>query len=342
MARTDGVWEIIEWVVRPIWPDGYDVLVYWTNRYLNFNILYWSSWYGFRDNWGTMQYKNSGWSWSNIWSGWWSPWWSDTQLQYNNAWSFWGISWATSDGTTVTLVSPTLTTPKFADNWYIADSNWNELLLFNSNASAVNYLELENWATGNPPHLRSKWGDTNIWLHLVGKGTGEVSVCDATDETKRLRFGVSNNWTWIITTLRSNSTWTSKTIDLPDFSGTLATLTWSEILSNKTLSWPTILEENASLQLDWVLSADGKRSWTTITATAWYTQSFGDLVYLDPTDSRREAVDANAAAGADWDARGLIGMVVSAGTDGNACTILLNGTIRADANCPTLTIGWPV
>ena len=35
-------------------------------------------------------------------------------------------------------------------------------------------------------------------------------------------------------------------------------------------------------------------------------------------------------------------MVVSAGTDGNACTILLSGIIRADAKFPTLTINNPV
>lgn len=109
-----------------------------------------------------------------------------------------------------------------------------------------------------------------------------------------------------------------------------------------TMSGDIVLWENTSLQLDWVLSADGKRSWTTITATAWYTQAFWDLVYLDPTDSRREATDANAAAWADWDCRGAIWMVVVAWTDGNACTILLQGTIRADANFPTFTIGWPI
>lgn len=151
-------------------------------------------------------------------------------------------------------------------------------------------------------------------------------------------------------------TLTNKTIDLTDntLTGTIAefntalsdwdfaTLAWSETLSNKTLSWATVLEENASLQLDWVLSADGKRSWTTITWTAWYTQAFWDLVTLDKDDSRREAVDISVAAAATWDARGLLWMVVVAWTDWNACTILLQWTIRADANFPALTIWAPV
>jgi len=103
-----------------------------------------------------------------------------------------------------------------------------------------------------------------------------------------------------------------------------------------------ILSENASIALDPAGSADGKYSGITVTATAGYTQAFGDLVYLDPTDSRWEAADANAASGADGDSRGLLGMVVVAGTDGNACTILLNGVIRADAKFPTFTVNNPI
>ena len=35
-------------------------------------------------------------------------------------------------------------------------------------------------------------------------------------------------------------------------------------------------------------------------------------------------------------------MVVSAGTDGTACTILLQGIIRADAKFPTFTVNNPI
>lgn len=100
-----------------------------------------------------------------------------------------------------------------------------------------------------------------------------------------------------------------------------------DVAGSITLSEQVILQENASIALDPAGSADGKYTGTTITGTAGYTQAFGDLVYLDPTDSRWEAADANAAAGADGDSRGMLGMVVVAGTDGTACTILLNGII---------------
>ena len=109
-----------------------------------------------------------------------------------------------------------------------------------------------------------------------------------------------------------------------------------------TMTGNVILAENASVALDPAGSADGKYTGITITATAGYTQAFGDLVYLDPTDSRWEACDANSAAGADGDSRGIVGIVVSAGTDGTACTILLNGVIRADAKFPSFTINNPI
>lgn len=108
------------------------------------------------------------------------------------------------------------------------------------------------------------------------------------------------------------------------------------------LSGTATLAENSSIALNPAGSADGKYSGITVTATAGYTQSFGDVVYLDPTDSRWELCDANSAAGADGDSRGIVGIVVSAGTDGNPCTILLQGIIRADAAFPTFTVNNPV
>jgi len=139
-------------------------------------------------------------------------------------------------------------------------------------------------------------------------------------------------------------------------SGTIVGDTDTQTLTNKTLTSPTLttpsafttggsitLAENTTIALDPAGSTDGKYTGITVTGTAGYAQTFGDLVYLDPTDSRWEKADANSASGADGDARGIIGIVVVAGAaDGNACTILLEGIVRADAAFPTFTINNPI
>lgn len=153
------------------------------------------------------------------------------------------------------------------------------------------------------------------------------------------------NLTGVITSVGNATSIASQT-----GTGTKFVVDTSPTLVTPTLTTPAAfttggtitLAENTSIALDPAGSADGKYTGLTVTATAGYTQAFGDLVYIDPTDSRWEATDANSAAGADGDARGILGMVVSAGTDGTACTVLLQGIIRADAKFPTFTVNNPI
>lgn len=110
-----------------------------------------------------------------------------------------------------------------------------------------------------------------------------------------------------------------------------------------TMTGNITLGENTAIAYDPVLSADGKYTGITRTGTAGAALAFGDLVYLDPTDSRWEKTDANSAAGADGDARGIVGIVVlAANADGDATNILLHGVIRADAKFPTFTVNNPI
>ena len=179
---------------------------------------------------------------------------------------------------------------------------------------------------------------TSLLLGTAGSAVGNIGFRNATSGT--------------ITLAPVTGALGTVTLSLPARTDTLVTLAGTEALTNKTLTSPTIttaslsgaqlLAEGASIALDPSLSADGTWSGITMTGTSGYAQAFGDLVYLDPTDSRWEAVDANAASGADGDARGMLAMVVVAGTDGNSCTLLLQGVIRADANFPTFTVNNPI
>jgi hypothetical protein len=106
-----------------------------------------------------------------------------------------------------------------------------------------------------------------------------------------------------------------------------------------TLTGNITLGENTSIDLDPAGSADGKYSGICITGTAGATLAFGDLIYLAVADSRWELTDADATATAGTP---LIGMcVLAAASDGSATKILLQGTIRADAKFPALTVGAP-
>jgi hypothetical protein len=58
----------------------------------------------------------------------------------------------------------------------IKDDSGNSQLLFTKTASAVNYLNVTNAATGNSPALAPAGSDSNIDLLLTGKGTGYVKA----------------------------------------------------------------------------------------------------------------------------------------------------------------------
>ena len=77
---------------------------------------------------------------------------------------------------TQTLSGKTLTAPKFTDGGFIADANGNELILLQTETSAVNELEITNSATSNAVKIATSGDDTNIDLKISPKGSGVVDV----------------------------------------------------------------------------------------------------------------------------------------------------------------------
>lgn len=202
---------------------------------------------------------------------------------------------------------------------------------------------------------------TSLLLGTAGSAVGNIGFRNATSGTITLAPVAGALGTVTLTlpaitdtivTLTANQTLTTKTLTSPTLttpvlgtpsSGTLTNCTGlpaAAILPGTLATGAYILAENASIGLDPAGSADGKYTGITVTAVAGYAQAFGELVYLAVADSRWEKTDADAAATAGPVMLGMV--VVAGGSDGAACTILLQGIIRADAQFPALTVGAPV
>jgi hypothetical protein len=102
------------------------------------------------------------------------------------------------------------------------------------------------------------------------------------------------------------------------------------------------LGENAGLNLDNDLSADGKYSGITIDGTAGATLAFGDICCPSGTSNKWVPADANAITTTSGDGRGMLGICVLAANDTQATKMLMYGTVRADTAFPTLTINEQV
>ncbi|MFN7929885.1 MAG: hypothetical protein U0Y68_18455 [Blastocatellia bacterium] len=75
-----------------------------------------------------------------------------------------------------TLVNKTLTAPKIVNAGFIADANGNELMIFNTTASAVNEVTFANAATGNNPAFTASGGDANIGITFTPKAPARSTM----------------------------------------------------------------------------------------------------------------------------------------------------------------------
>jgi hypothetical protein len=102
----------------------------------------------------------------------------------------------------------------------INDSNGNEIFTFASTASAVNYINLVNSATGVNPSYQAAGDDTNIGLIFLTKGTGQINLNAANTTTPLLinsGTGLQHSTSFIFA-----NTAGSRNVTFPDASGTLA------------------------------------------------------------------------------------------------------------------------
>lgn len=101
---------------------------------------------------------------------------SNTQVQFNNAGSFGGISQVTSDGTNITTGTNALraTVPWITTG--LAGPTGLSWLGVSNSASAVNFVTLANAATGTGPTLSATGTDTHIPFNIGSKGSGLVNV----------------------------------------------------------------------------------------------------------------------------------------------------------------------
>lgn len=102
-----------------------------------------------------------------------------------------GMTIAPSGTGRVTITQASMTSPRVTTG--INDSNGNELFLFTATASAVNEITYANAAAGSGPTFTATGGDTNIPITIAPKGTGRVTVTQASMTSPQITTGINDS-----------------------------------------------------------------------------------------------------------------------------------------------------
>lgn len=177
---------------------------------------------------------------------------------------------------------------------------------------------------------------------LLFSGTGnQYDIGSAVTSTRSIYssstiYGVGLAVTNATTSWLGFTTASGTTLNAISATFAAATGTWVGVSAGGVVN----LVENTSINLPSNLSADGKYSGLTETATSGEALPFGTLAYFKGSDSKWWKADADATSTSGWVKLGVI--VVAAGGADASVKVLLCGKVRADTAFPSFTVGVPV
>lgn len=120
----------------------------------------------------------------------------------------------------------------------ILDSSGNEYIKFSKTASAVNELTVSNAATTGAVGISATGSDTNIGLSIASAGTGQINIVSRNTTTPFVLYSGTN--IQHVTSFTFSNTSASRTVTFQDASYTVVGRDTTDILTNKTLTTPTI------------------------------------------------------------------------------------------------------
>jgi hypothetical protein len=135
---------------------------------------------------------------------------------------------------------------KFDDATGIKDDSDNEQLLFQKTATAVNYFEMTNSATGNNPALSVEGDDADVGLNIATKGTGLIKFDNAAYNNEvALTDGATINWAVNTSPVAKVTLGGNRTIAAPSGGATgqfVSLLIIQDGTGSRTVTWNAVYE----------------------------------------------------------------------------------------------------